>query len=313
MHEAKKVEGKVHLPVLLTEVIKGLGLTNAPLKERRPQIIDATLGLGGHATEIINHGGSVLGIEADTESLKLAEERIRIACPSPDDPVGRKYVLVHGNFIQIASIARNYGFTDVDAILFDLGISSYQLGDVRKGLSFQNPTSPLDMRLDQVTQKITAAILLNVLSFDQLVKLFQIVMEPGPARKLVEKVIAVRQVNKFETVGDLLSVVEGLRYKKGIHPATLPFLALRIAVNSELDNLKDCLPGAFSLLRKGGRLLVISFHSGEDVIVKSFFEEEQKIGEAEILTNKPIKPSADEVKNNPRARSAKLRILEKII
>lgn len=306
-------EDNIHISVLLTEVIKGLNIKKLALLKRRLRFIDATLGLGGHTAEIVKLGGNVLGIEADYESLKLAEGKIRLSCPTPEEENSRgSYTLVHGNFRHIDTIAKDHGFYPVDGILLDLGISSYQLGVLERGFSFKNSSSPLDMRMDPENQKITAADLLTILSKDQLVDLFAVTLDYVGARSLAQKIIVSRSSNRFATVGDFLALIGGKgHFTKGLHPGTLPFLALRIAVNSELANLEEVLPKAFSLLKSGGRLLVISFHSGEDALVKSFFILKEKNNQAVILTKKPILPGQAEIEFNPRARSAKLRILQK--
>jgi 16S rRNA (cytosine1402-N4)-methyltransferase len=184
---------------------------------------------------------------------------------------------------------------------------------MQRGLSFKDLSAPLDMRVDRDNQAITAATLLNVLPQNQLLDLFMVAVDRGEAKRLVDKIVIARNGKKFEIIGDLLTLVGNTKhFKVGLHPATLPFLALRIAVNSELDNLREVLPKAFSLLVEGGRLAVISFHSGEDAIVKRYFEEEKIAGLASIATKKPIVASESEISDNPKSRSAKLRILEKL-
>lgn len=254
--------------------------------------IDATLGTGGHAIEIAGLGGEVLGIEMDPKMLTLAKERLEKAYPAPK--------LVQGNFTEIDEIAEECGFGKVSGILFDLGVSNLHLTHDPRGFSFSDPSSPLDMRLDPETQGVSARDLINALRQDQLADLFGSVMEKGPSRWLAGNIVEKRLIRPFSTVGDFLEAVRGLRAKPGLNPATLPFLALRIAVNSELDNLVKALPKAFDLLEKGGRMIVISFHSGEDMIVKKF------LGKSKLIF-----PTHEEVEKNPRARSAKMRVLIK--
>jgi len=257
--------------------------------------IDATLGTGGHAFEILKNGGRVLGIDMDPEMIKIAKERLS------KEFDGENFKLVNDNFVNIDSIAKENGWTNVDGILFDLGVSNLHLKDLERGFSFENPESDLDMRLNSNSQGVKASDLLNVLRGDQLTEMFMVTVDPGPARWLSSRILKSRELAKIETVGDFLEICKGLRTgKTGLSEATLPFLALRIAVNSELDNLRVVLPKAYEVLGNGGRMVVISFHSGEDRIVKDF------IKDSEITT-----PSQEEIYENPRARSAKMRVIEK--
>ncbi len=309
-----------HEPVLKDEVLGALQVKeNAHLKNC---FIDATLGLGGHSQEIIKRGGWVLGIDTDTNSLKVAEKKLtqvrlrlkttaRQACPSFLSREEGPFKLVHDNFRNIDKIAERYNIKNVSGILFDLGVSSPQLTSQARGFSFQNKLSPLDMRMDRKSQAVTASDLLNSLGESQLAGLFNSVLSRNQSRKLAKKIVLKRKEQPIRTVGDFLQLI-GRGGKSGLHPATLPFMALRIAINSELENLKEVLPKAFELLASGGRLVIISFHSGEDAIVKKFFKNKQLSGLAKMINKKPIVPSEIEIKSNPRARSAKMRILEKI-
>lgn len=269
-----------HESIMVREVLESLHL------EKARKYIDATLGTGGHTEAIINAGGDVLGIEADPEMLAIAKKRL-----------GTEAKLVLGNFIEVDRIAGENGFEKVSGILFDLGVTNIQLTGDGRGFSFGNPEAGLDMRLNPETQGVTAADLLNALRRDQLEELFGVTMEGGPARWITKRILEARPI---KTVGEFLEVCRGLRGKPGLSEATLPFLALRIAVNSELTNLEIALPKAYGLLKDGGRMIVISFHSGEDRIVKNFGE------------NKLILPGKEEISRNPRARSAKMRVFEKI-
>lgn len=295
--EAKKE--KFHEPVLAREVIQFL----EPRQSRR--FIDATLGTAGHSLEIVKNKGAVLGIETDPSIISVAEERLKETCPQKDC-----FKLVQGNFRKIDEIAESTGFKAVSGILFDLGVNNIQLTDPQRGFSFGSPEVELDMRLNAEDEVVTAADLLNALRLDQLRNLFESTLDPGAALWLSRRVVAARENGSIKTVGDFLSISRGLRTKPGINPATLPMLALRIAVNSELENLKEALPKAFGLLGKEGRLVVISFHSGEDRIVKEFFKEMEGSGAA-ILTKDVVVPTEKEIRENPRARSAKMRVLEK--
>lgn len=270
----------MHKSVLLSEAVEALHVENGK------KYIDATLGAGGHTLEILRRGGKVLGIEADPKMLAIATLRLGAT------EWQARMKLVLGNFRDIASIAHSHGFGRVSGILFDLGISSYHLDEDQRGFSFKDPGAPLDMRINPETQGVTAADLLNSLDTTQLTKLFE---SKGIARKVVE----FRKVKNFSTVGDLLTLFGPKR--KRVHPATKAFMMLRIAVNSEYDSLSSALPQAVELLEKGGRLVVISFHSGEDRIVKKYF-----------VRSDLILPNEEEIARNPRARSARMRVLTKV-
>jgi 16S rRNA (cytosine1402-N4)-methyltransferase len=277
-----------HESVMTREVIENLHIKS------QAKYIDATLGTAGHTLEIAKSGGSVLGIEADPEMLAIAKKRLEGTCPTPK--------LVLGNFIDIDKIAQRNGYEKVSGILFDLGVSNLHLTDIERGFSFGNPEAALDMRLNPETQGVMASDLLNVLRKDQLTDLFMVTLDPGPSRWLSKRIMDFRQDKPISTVSDLLEICKGLKTgKKALNEATLPFLAVRIAVNSELDNLKNVLPKAYKLLEEGGRLVVITFHSREDEIVKEFFG---KKGEYII-------PSQSEIDINQRSRSAKMRVLQK--
>jgi len=305
---------KLHEPVLLQEVLEALRVTDSA-RLKKVKFIDATIGLGGHTIEIVKLGGTVLGIEADNETLKLADKRIKEACPILESEYHFQgsFILVHGNFKDLTQIALTAGFATVDGILFDLGVSNLQLTDSGRGFSFQNPDAELDMRIDVEMQGVSAADILQILSKVQLRQLFSKVLTFNETNKLTDLILSERRLKPIRSVGDFLGIInKSILGKKGLNRATLPFLALRIAVNSELENLSQALPQAFDLLGERGRLVVISFHSGEDAIVKDFFRLKQKEGDAKLITVKPIVPGEKEVLANPRARSAKMRVLERI-
>jgi len=314
---------KTHEPVLLKEVLEALQVEKLAHLNTQARFIDATVGSAGHAVEIIKKGISVLGIDADRKMLEIAEKQLveslrhqdygGLACPDSYPTVTVPFKLVQGNFRDIDRIAQGEGFTFVDGILFDLGVSSLQLTSQERGFSFQYPDVPLDMRIDENTQRVTAADLLNVLSQKQLTALFNSVLGIPASKKLSRSVVYERQHRKIKTVGDFTDIIRGVGGgKKGLHYATLPFLALRIAVNSELENLEVALPKAFDLLKKQGRLAVISFHSGEDRIVKKFYKSVEIERKGALIYKKPQEPKQAEIEANPRARSAKLRVLEKL-
>lgn len=287
-----------HISVLLKEVIDYLEV------EPDKKYIDTTVGGGGHTEAILLSGGEVLGIDQDPTSLFKAENRL-LACPR------RFFRLVRGNFINLQSIASENKFNLVDGILMDLGFASFQVDDPDRGLSFTR-NGPLDMRLDP-SLGLTAADLINALPEQQLTKLFFEFGDEPRARLFAKRVIEYRKTKKIETTEELSEIITAgyLRGREKIHPATKVFQALRIAVNTELDNLKGALPQAFDLLKSGGRLVVISFHSGEDRIVKDYFRSLENECKGQILTKKPIVPSNEERENNPRSRSAKLRVIQK--
>lgn len=271
------------------------------------RFIDATVGSGGHAIEVIKKGGTVLGIDLDPGLLNLAEVRLSTICPEKNC-----YKLVKGNFRKISEIAKKEGFYPVSGVIFDLGVSNLHLTDPERGFSFANPEADLDMRLDPENQSVRASDLLNALRQDQLRELFEAVMDPGASLWLTKRVIRARELAPIQKVGDFLKVLRGLRSKPGLNPATLPMLALRIAVGSELSNLREALPEAFGLLEKKGRLVVITFHSSEDKIVKDFFRELENKKTGKVLTKDAVVPKEIEVNINPRSRSAKMRVCEKI-
>lgn len=288
-------EPRIHKSVMVDEAVNALHVKNQAL------YIDGTLGTGGHSAEILKEGGRVLGIDMDPEMIKIARERLETQFDKND------FKLVNGNFANLDVIARENSWEPVAGILLDLGVSNLHLKDLERGFSFGNPDAKLDMRLNKDTQGVTAADLLNVLRADQLEEMFSVVLEGGPSRWLTGRVIHSRENSKIESVGDFLEICEGLKTgKSGLSEATLPFLALRIAVNSELDNLKMVLPKAYELLGKGGKLVVISFHSGEDRIVKEFMSPTKVLENSDVIL-----PTLDEIYENPRARSAKMRVITK--
>ncbi len=298
--QTKKV--RIHKSVLITEVLEAFGLLNAHLNHQA-RFIDATVGAGGHTLEIIKRGGEVLGIDMDNEMLEIAEERLTKE---------GLYKLVLGNFKDIKSIAEREHFTEVDGILFDLGISAIQLTSDIRGFSFNSPGNLLDMRINTSVGP-TASDLLNVLRADQLKDLFSKVLKDNESKRIALEIVEFRKDSPVKTIGNFLTICEKVFKKQGnIHPATRAFLALRMAVNSELENLKEALPDAFSLLKNKGRLVVISFHSGEDAIVKDFIKGQKELKKGIAVNKKPIVPKEKEIRDNPKSRSAKLRILEKV-
>lgn len=282
----------MHEPVLLKESIAALHI------QKHGKYIDATLGAAGHTIEILKLGGDVLGIDQDEEMLEVARENIVKACPannglSDNGNVVGSFTLAHANFKDIDKTAEIYKFHHVDGILMDLGISSLHLDVFERGFSFKRANEPLDMRLDQ-SLGVKASDLLNALDRKGLEKLFSKVLDYKETKITVSRIIKFREENKFINVRDLLEV----------NPDAKAFMAIRMAVNTELEVLEEALPKAFDLLKPGANLAVISFHSGEDRIVKNFKSENH-------VSKKPILPSEEELKSNPRAKSAKLRIIKR--
>lgn len=310
-----------HLPVLLKESIAGLKI------RKGDKYIDATVGDGGHALRILKKGGQLLAIDRDQEAVKRAERRLekvypacpeakrrqpnRRACSFPQKP----FALVAGNFKDLAKIAKKHGYENPSGVLFDLGVSSFQLEDPKKGLSF-TIDAPLDMRLDSRLKR-TAADLVNQLSQGELYEIFTRNAQEKLARPIAKAIVSARSLKPIETSRELSEIVikaSGKRRKRNkLHPATKVFLALRIEVNDEVGNLKRGLKQAIEILKKPkGRLAVISFHETEDRPVKLTMQKAKDQGKLKIITKKPIRPTEDEVKSNPRARSAKLRIAERL-
>ncbi len=302
-----------HLPVLPSEVAEAL----AP--HPGGMYLDGTLGGAGHALATLQAaqpGGSLLGIDADPEALSAARTRL-LAAGLP----ATSFILHHGHFADLTTIAQHYGFPHLDGLLLDLGVSSYQLENPARGFSF-NYDGPLDMRLDPTCDP-TAADLINSLEESALADLIYRYGEERASRRIARMIVERRRTARFERTGDLASLVARAVRQSGrerIHPATRTFQALRIAVNGELDQLERALPQALDLLKPGGRLAVISFHSLEDRLVKQFFRDESGYGGSanprparlRLLTRKPVMASLDELAQNPRARSARLRSAERI-
>ncbi|MCX7915753.1 MAG: 16S rRNA (cytosine(1402)-N(4))-methyltransferase RsmH [Verrucomicrobiae bacterium] len=287
-----------HVPVLVAEVLETL----AP----RPGgiYVDATVGGGGHAAAILEASapdGRVIGFDWDDEALAAA--RVRLSS------FGARVELVPNNFADLEQTMMALGMTAVDGVLFDLGVSSHQLREAARGFSWQQD-GPLDMRMCR-TLGVTARDILRTASLEELVQIFRRYGEEPRARAIARAVVAARERGEpLETTMDLARLCGPRRGR--IHPATRVFQALRIAVNRELENLQRGLAGAWRLLKPGGRLVVISFHSLEDRIVKQFLKERAGAGEARLLTRKPRMATRAEVQANPRARSAKLRAAEKL-
>jgi len=294
-----------HIPALLNETVKALDI------KPKHKYIDATLGGGGHSVEIVKKGGILLGIDQDPEAVSYASERLKNAQACPDLLPPK---LVQSNFAEIDKVAKEFGFEKVAGILFDLGVSSHQLETSNRGFSF-NQEGPLDMRMNP-NLSVTAKDLVNGLNEGELAELFWKLGEEKFSRRFAKAICQARLNKPIETCNDLSQIILQEVSPRGrfarIHPATRVFQALRIAVNDELNSLKIALPKAVELLGSQGRIVVLSFHSLEDGIVKRFFIDQKEKGILKIISKSPITPTKEEVRLNPRARSAKLRVAEKI-
>jgi 16S rRNA (cytosine1402-N4)-methyltransferase len=293
-----------HQPVMLAEVLEALG------PRAGGHYVDGTLGGGGHARAILDTSapdGRLLGLDADETVIERARRIL--------ERYGDRVTLLHASFQELGSVAPAHGFASCDGVLLDLGLSSDQVADPDRGFSFQTQ-GPLDMRFDR-SRGQTAADLLNQASERQLAEIFYRYGEERRSRRLARAVVERRRARPFVRTDDLLAVVEvslGNRRWR-LHPATRAFQALRIAVNDELAALEKGLEGAAEVLTDGGRLAVISFHSLEDRIVKHFVRSrsaDKTFPSLKAITRKPLTPRAEERRANPRSRSAKLRIAERL-
>lgn len=288
-----------HTPVLLHEVIADVNIRSGM------RIIDATLGGGGYAWEIIRNGGVLLGIDADQDAIAYTKEALREK--SVELRIKENWKIVQGNFRDIGTIAKNNGFETVDGIVFDLGVSSHQLDTPHKGFSYRFADAPLDMRLG-ANQKRTAAMLVNSATEEELYEIFATYSEEQRARTIAHALVRSRRIKPIETTGDLVSGIQSLPGTTAPGVLSRIFQGLRIAVNDEMSALKDALAQSISLLAPGGRIAVVTFHSLEDRIVKRMFLDPSLT----LVTKKPIRPSEIEQQENPRSRSAKLRVAMKI-
>jgi 16S rRNA (cytosine1402-N4)-methyltransferase len=302
-----------HTPVLLSEVLRALAV------QPGGRYIDATLGGGGHAAAILEQsspGGQVLGIDADPAAIEAARERLQGSRDS--------ILIVNDNFVNLQSICIKYDFFPVHGILFDLGLSSLQLSGSGRGFSFQHD-APLDMRFNP-GQRTTAADIVNNAPEARLASIIRAYSEESQSHRIARFIVKERPI---ETTGQLARLIEKAVGRRGkLHPATKTFQALRIAVNNELEHLETVLKQAVDLLGYEGRLVVITYHSLEDRIVKQFMQREARAcicppgtpacvcghtPSLRIINKKVIVPTPEEIRLNPRSRSAKLRAAERII
>ncbi|HVB97398.1 MAG TPA: 16S rRNA (cytosine(1402)-N(4))-methyltransferase RsmH [Chloroflexota bacterium] len=307
----------VHVPVLLEETLDLLQPRSGGC------YVDGTLGGGGHAEAILERsspGGRLLGFDLDPEALERVRERLQ--------PFGDRFVEVHASFAELERWVRWFGFTPTDGIVLDLGLSSDQLADLRRGFTFQ-AAAPLDMRFNPVQSTQNARDLVNRLDLGELSELLYRYGEEPRAKAIARAIVQQRQRRPIETTDELAALIErAVGHRRGkTHPATRTFQALRIAVNEELAALESALPQAIEVLGPGGRLVVISFHSLEDRIVKRFFVDQAatcvcppglpicvcgRQPRVKILTKHAVRASAEEIARNSRSRSAVLRAVEKL-
>lgn len=306
-----------HLPVLLHEALEALNLSH------RKVIVDATLGLGGHSLAMVQHpdfAGSIVGIDQDESHLAVAQKRLR--------PFANRLTLIHANFSELPHLKSQ--LPTFDGILFDLGIASPHLDIPERGFSFQHD-APLDMRMNQ-QQPMTAARILSESSEQHLAEIFRDFGEESLARLIARRIVETRKEHPLRSTTQLADLVREVYRRRGYydsrkHPATKVFQALRIAVNQELEVLSRALEASIDLIESGGRIVVISYHSLEDRLVKDLFRKAAnpcicppklpvcacgRKPTLRILTKKPVVPSEKEVDLNPRARSAKMRVAEKL-
>jgi S-adenosyl-methyltransferase mraW len=307
----------VHKSVLLNETIDGLNIQPDGI------YVDGTLGGGGHAYEVcrrLGDKGSIVGIDQDAAAIEAAGNRLK--------DFGEKVTIVRSNYCDMKSKLHELGIDKVDGIVLDLGVSSYQLDTAERGFSYRED-APLDMRMD-TRQKMTARDIIN--DYEEM-ELYRVIRDYGEdkfAKNIAKHIVAARKVKPIETTGELTEIIRAsipMKYqKKSGHPAKRTFQAIRIELNRELEVLKDSLDDMIDLLNPGGRLCIITFHSLEDRIVKSAFRKNEnpctcpsdfpvcvcgKVSKGSILTRKPILPSEEEMEENSRAKSAKLRIFER--
>lgn len=308
----------MHVPVLLSEVLGALSVRPGGV------YVDATVGGGGHSLAIarlLGPEGTLIGIDRDPSALRIAEERLK--------SVDARVILIKANFRELTRALAPTGIKEVDGVLFDLGFSSWQVEENERGLSYRREAK-LDMRLDP-TEGVSAADLVNTLPEEELARIIWCYGEERWAKAIARAIVRRRRIRPITTTVELAHVVKqaipAASRRRGPHPARRTFQALRIAVNRELENLERGLEEAVAILRPGGRLAVISFHSLEDRIVKRFFRDKSagcvcppdlpvctcsRRPELAVITRRPIRPSPAEVAANPRARSARLRVAERL-
>lgn len=303
----------MHISVLLNECIENLNLKDDSV------IVDCTLGYGGHSSEILKriNKGKLYSFDQDDEAIKSAKNRL--------DKIGNNYTIIRSNFVNLESEIKKYE-NSVDGILYDLGVSSPQLDEAERGFSFHNDAE-LDMRMDK-TSPLTAYDVVNNYSYEELTSILYKYGEEKYASSIAKKIIKERELKPIKTTLELVEIIKSAvpeKYKRDKHPARKTFQAIRIEVNKELDVFESSLRQALDLVKIGGRVCVITFHSLEDKICKNIFKSVSEVDKN--LRNMPIipdemmpkykvianiKPSLEELANNNRARSARLRVIERV-
>jgi len=309
-----------HKPVMLDECIDYLNI------RANGVYVDATLGGAGHSSEILKRlgpEGLLIGIDQDQDAIRAAGQKLE------NVQTQGRYVLYHTNFENIREVIGMQKLKAVDGVLMDLGVSSYQLDEGERGFSYQQD-APLDMRMNK-SEEMDAAWVVNNLSREELTRIIREYGEEKWASRIAEFIVKSRETQKITTTGQLVDIIKAAipaaARREGPHPAKRTFQAIRIAVNRELEVLEKTLGEIIDFLNPGGRLAVITFHSLEDRIVKQIFKDKAqgcicpgdfpkcvcgRTPQIRILTRKPVTPSEDELERNPRARSAKLRVAEKL-
>jgi len=303
----------MHIPVLLNEAMEALQVQPAG------RFIDCTIGSGGHAAAILESilpQGKLLGIDADPEAIRANKDRF--------NNYSETVSLVNDNFANLKTICSKYKFYPVDGILFDLGVSSRQLDTAQRGFSFRRE-APLDMRFGS-EQRLTAADIINTFPEQELAHIIKEYGEERHSQRIAQHIVQNRSITSTVQLAQIVEQSLGPKHTK-IHPATKTFMALRIAVNKELDNLKTALKQTIDLLHFQGRLVVISYHSLEDRIVKEFMRREASscicppetivcrcghVPTLKLISRKVIRPTSLEIESNPRSRSAKMRVAERL-
>lgn len=306
-----------HTSVLLEETIDGLAVKPDGI------YVDATLGGGGHAFEVcsrLNGNGRFIGIDQDAAAIEAAGERLK--------DFGEKVTIIRSNYRELKSVLRSIGVEKVDGIVLDLGVSSYQLDTAERGFSYRADAS-LDMRMDQ-RQQTTAKDIVNTYSETELYRVIRDYGEDKFAKNIAKHIVMEREKNPIETTGQLNEVIRRaipMKFQKnGGHPSKRTFQAIRIELNRELEVLRESLDEMIDMLNPGGRICIITFHSLEDRIVKSTFRKNEdpctcpshfpvcvcgNVSKGKVITRKPILPGEEELENNSRSKSAKLRIFER--
>ena len=305
-----------HISVLLQESISSLNLKENSI------VVDATLGYGGHSSNILErvNKGYLFAFDQDSEAIRYSTDRL--------NKIGTNFTIIKSNFVNMKEELNKRDINKVDAVLFDLGVSSPQLDDESRGFSFHNDAR-LDMRMDR-EQKLSAYEVVNEYSEQDLSRIFYKYSEDKFSKSIARKIVEYRKNKPIETTLELVEVIKSgvpMKYRINKHPARQIFQAIRIEVNHELDVIEPALSQALELLRVGGRVAVITFHSLEDRLVKNYFKEKTKVDDKvkgmpnipdeylpdfKLVVNKAIIPSEEEIENNPRARSSKLRVIERI-